>query len=139
MTVKLASLKADLDREEKGDWIEYPEWPGVEFNVSSLHLSAFQIQRDLLYQRLGRIYKKKPVPRDVLNVELGKLYCKHILHDWKGLDVPYTPETAVEVMTNPEYRNVIAAVEYCAAKVSDFEVEFIEDAAKNSASPSEAA
>lgn len=139
MTVKLASLKADLAREAKGDWVEYPDWPGVAFNVSSLHLPAYQIQRDLLLQKLGRIHKGKPIPRDVLSKELGALYDKHILHGWRGLDVEYSRQTAAEVLTDPEFRNVVAAVEWCASKLSDIEAEFVEDAEKNSEAPSAAA
>jgi hypothetical protein len=136
MTVKLASLKADLSREEKGDWVEFPDWPGVEFNVSSLHLPAFTVARDLMYQRMARLYKKKPIPKDVLSGEIGKLFLKHILHGWRGLDVQYSPAKAEEVLTAPEYRNVVAAVEWCAGKISDLDIEYVEDAEKNSAASS---
>jgi hypothetical protein len=136
MTIKLSSVKADLAREEKGDWIAYPDWPGVEFNVSSLHLPAYQTARDLLLQRLAKKYPRKPTPRAETTVEFGKLYSEHILHGWKGLDVEYSPDTARDILINPEYRNVVAAVEWCAAKVSDVELEFIEEASKNSERPS---
>jgi hypothetical protein len=139
MTVKLASLKADLTREEKGDWIEFPDWPGVEFNVSSLHLPTYQTQRELMLQRLGRKYKKNPIPKTVLTTELGKLYHQHILHGWRGLDVDYDRDTALQVMTDPEYRNLVAAVEWCAAKVSEIDVEYLEEETGNSEQPSEAA
>lgn len=131
MTIKLASLKADLAREEKGDWIEYPTWPGVEFNVSSLNLPAYTVDRDLMFQRLQRTYKRKPVPREVTTAELAKLYLKHILHDWRGLDVPYSPEKAGEVMLDPEYREVVAAVEWCASRIAETDIEFVEEAEKN--------
>jgi hypothetical protein len=136
MTIKLASLKADLVREKTGDWIEYPIWPGVEFNVSSLNLPAYTIDRDLMYQRLARTYKKKPVPPDVQTGEVAKLFLKHILHDWRGLDVPYSPEKAAEVLLDPAYREIVVAVESCAARVSEIDIEFIEDAEKNSDRPS---
>ena len=136
MTIKLSSVKADLAREEKGDWIAYPDWPGVEFNVSSLHLPAYQTARDLLLQRLARKYQRKPTPRTEMTVEHGKLYAEHILHGWRGLDVEYSPETAREILSNPEYRNVVAAIEWCAAQVSDVALEFVEEAGKNSARPS---
>lgn len=137
MTVKLSSIKADLKRETKGDWIDYPDWPGVALNVSSLLLPAYRIDRDLLGQRLSRQYKGKPIPPEVVTTEIGKLYHKHILHDWRGFDEPYSREVAGEMLPDPEYRNIVAAVEWCAAKVSDVDVEFIEDAAKNSERPSE--
>jgi hypothetical protein len=139
MTVKLSSLRADLAREEKGDWIEFPDWPGVEFNVSSLHLPIYQTARDLLFKRLAKIYKKAAVPTSIMTTELGKLYAKHVLHGWRGLDVEYSPERATEILADPEYRNVVAAVEYCAGKVSEIDVEFAEDETKNFEKPSAAA
>jgi len=131
MTVKLLSLKADLAREEKGDWVPFPDWPGVEFNVSSLHLPSFTTARDLLYRRLGKQHKGGTIPPRILTVEMGKLYARHILHGWRGLDVDYSPEVASEIMSDPEYRNVIAAVEYCAGTMSATDIEFVEDEVKN--------
>ena len=139
MTVKLASLKADLAREEKGDWIEFPDWPGVEFNVSSLHLPAYQTARDILFKRLARQYKKTAIPSSVMTTEIGKLYAKHILHGWRGLDVAFSADKALEILSDPEYRNVVAAVEFCAGRVSETDIEFIEDEVGNSAKPSAAA
>lgn len=136
MTIKLSSIKADLKRETQGDWIDYPDWPGVAFNVSSLLLPAYRIDRDLLGQRLSRQYKGKPIPPEVVTTEIGKLYHKHILHDWRGFDVPYSRETAGQMLADPEYRNIVAAIETCAGKVSDIDVEFVEDAVKNSVRPS---
>lgn len=136
MTIKLSSLKANLDREEKGDWVEFPDWPGVEFNVSSLLIPQYTTARDLLIQRLLRQSKGKPIPRETYNVEIGKLFAKHILHGWRGLDAAYSPEKAEEILTDPEYRNVVAAIEYCAGRVSELDVEFVEDAGKNSGQPS---
>lgn len=135
MSVKLSSLKADFEREAKGDWIDYPDWPGVAFKVSSLHLPAYQTARDIAYKRLNKAYSGVTVPQTVMSAEMGKLYAKHILHDWRGLDESFSPERALEILTDPEYRNVVAAVEYCAAKVSEVAVEFVEDEAKNSARP----
>lgn len=136
MTIKLASLKADLDREEKGDWIDYPEWPGVAFNVSSLHIEAFQTARDLLFQRLAKQFKGRKVPQKVINAEMGKLYAVHILHNWRGLDVDYSAEMALTILGDAEYRNVVAAVEHCAGMVSAVDVEFVEEDVKNSGKPS---
>ncbi|AMS41156.1 hypothetical protein [Aminobacter aminovorans] len=139
MTIKLSSLKADLAREEKGDWIEYPDWPDVAFNVSSLHLPAFVTARDLLLQRMAKKHGRKSVPREEMTAEFGKLYAEHILHDWRGIDVEYSPDAARDILSNPEYRNVVAAVEWCAAKVSDVDIQFVETASKNSARPSDGA
>ena len=129
--VSLASLKSDQAREEKGDWIESDTLPGVSYNVSSLNKTAFVNARDLMYQRLNKIYRRKPVPQDVLRVELGRLYHIHILHNWKGLDVAYTPELALTVLTDPSYRTLLADVESAAARVADIDIEFVESAVGN--------
>lgn len=132
MTIKLSSVKADLEREEKGDWVPSPDFPGCEFNVSSLHLPAYQTALALMEQRLARTYKSVPVPQTIRTVEVGKLLYKHILHDWRGFDEPYSPEVAREMMCEPEGRNFIAAVQNCAAMISMTDVEFVEDEGKNS-------
>ncbi|TGR73336.1 hypothetical protein EN832_33570, partial [Mesorhizobium sp. M1C.F.Ca.ET.189.01.1.1] len=71
MTVKLSSLKADLARETKGDWVPSLDIPGVEFNVSSLLLPAFRTDRSLMEQRVARQHKGKPVPSDIVDVEFS--------------------------------------------------------------------
>jgi len=138
MTVKLESIKADIEAEERGDWQDYPDWPGVAFRVRSLHYQPYQTERDLLLQRLARKHKGKTPPRAELAQEAGKLYCKHILFGWRGFDIEYTPEKALEVMTDIAYRRIIDAVEWCAERVAQTDVEFIEETAKNSAAPSPA-
>ena len=129
--VSLASLKRDQVREEKGDWIESDTLPGVCYNVSSLNKTAFTNARDLMYQRLNKVYRRKPIPQEVLRVELGKLFHLHILHDWKGLDVAYTPEIGLTVLTDPGYRTVLADIESAAARVAEIDIEFVEGALGN--------
>lgn len=136
MTVKLSSLAADLSAEAKGEWIDYPEWPGVAFNVRSLHYPPYATARDLLIQKMMRQNKGVMPPADKMAPEVGKLYCKHILHGWRGLDEEYTPEKALEVLCDPAYRRVVEAVEWCAGQVAQRDVDFVEDASKNSAAPS---
>jgi hypothetical protein len=137
MTVKLSSLRADLKREEDGDWVEYPDWTGVRFKVSSLNKPAYTIARDLLLQKVARKSKGKPQDRNKLTPEFGRLYADHILHDWEGFDEPYSPDLARQYLTNPEFRDLVAAVEWCASKVGETDVEFLEDAGKNSVPPSD--
>lgn len=136
MTVKLSSLKADLEIEAVGEWIEYPDWPGVAFNVSSLHKEEYNTERDLLSQRLTREHRGKPIPGRVVAPEAAKIYCKHILHGWRGLDVEYSPEKALEVLSDPGYRDVVHAIEWCASRVGYRDIEFVEKTAKNSEAPS---
>lgn len=131
--LKLDSIKADLDKERNGDWVEFPDWPGVSFKVKSIEAPDFRTGRDMLLRKLARKYKSKPIPQDELQQDIGKLYHSHILIDWKGLDTPYSPDQALDVLTDPAYRKVFAAIEWCAAQIGESDAEFVEDAAKNSA------
>jgi hypothetical protein len=132
MTIKLSSLKVDLEREKTGDWIPYPEWPGVEFNVSSIHLPDFVNAQDSMQKRLRKAYKGVRVPAQVLQPELGKLLARHILHDWKGLDEVYSPERAREILSDYAFRDVVDAVLYCASMIGQSDAEFLEDEGKKS-------
>jgi len=132
MVLKLDSLKVDLNKERSGDWVDFPDWPGVMFHVKSVEAPDFRTARDHLLRKLSRKHKGKPIPPDDLQQEIGVLYSKHILLDWKGLDVPYSSDAASDILTDPSYRKVFAAIEWCANQVGDSDAEFIEDAAKNS-------
>lgn len=63
--------------------------------------------------------------------ELGRVYADHILLEWEGFDVPYTPEAARETLTDPAFRALVNHVDYAADRVSQLEIEFTEQAAKN--------
>lgn len=134
--VKLSSLKADLAREAAGDEVESLRWPGVSFRVSALTKPSYRIKRDALFQRLGRRHKGKPIPEEELTPALGQLFAEEILHGWSGMDQAYTPELALEVLTDPAFRDVVAEVESCAQRLSETEVEYVEVSAKNSGKPS---
>lgn len=136
VTIKLSSLKVDLERERNGDWIPSAEYPGVRFLVSSLHLQGYQTDLQLLEQSWARTYKLEPVPAEVRTVGVGKLLHKHILHGWEGFDVPFSKDAAAEMMFVPEGRNFIAAVQNAAALISVSDAEYLGDEAKNSAAPS---
>ena len=135
--IKLSSLKADLARESAGDWIEYPLWAGAAFNVSSFHKPEYQTARDLLVARMSRESRGKKQPTGAeTRAAYGELFCEHILHGWRGFDIVYTPDTAREILTDPAYRVIYDAVEWCAGQLALVEAEFVEDAGKNSEQPS---
>ncbi|HBF30862.1 hypothetical protein [Rhizobium sp.] len=136
MAIKLESLKADLDRETKGDWVDHPDIPGLRLKVSSLFKPEYTTAREMAYKRLSAIYKGDSIPQLVLSTELGGLYAKYILHDWEGLDVPYSEATAEKYLTDPAYRLLVSAVEWCAGKLAEIRVEYVEQDAKNSGKPS---
>lgn len=136
MVVKLASLKADLAREAEGDWVDYPDWPGAGFRVSSILSEPFVTARDIFLKQMAA----RNIPVSSADPEMtkgiGRLYCQHILHDWRGFDAPYSEDVALETLTDPSHRDMRAAVHWCAHKLSQTSVEFVDVAAKNFAAPS---
>lgn len=134
--VKLTSLRRDLAREDKGDWVDYPAWGGdVAFNVSSLERDEYLVAYAAMMKALHKEHGAK-IPSSAFIRAHGQLYSDHVLHGWRGLDVEYSEETAERYMTDPEYVTLINAVEFCAKKLTNVEAELIEVAAKNSETPS---
>lgn len=134
--LKLSSIRADLDRERQGDWVDSRQWPGVRFCVRALTTPAYQIRRDALVQKLTRKNKGKPIASDDLAQHLGKLYAEEILLNWDGIDVPYSPEKAMELLTDPAWRELVNEIEYCAGTLASVDAEFVEDQLGKSEKPS---
>jgi hypothetical protein len=129
MAVKFASLRADVEKEKAGDWVEIVELPGVELRVRSFNDPQYKIHRDQLLQRLARKYGRKPVPGDESEVEFGRLYARFILLEWKGFDEAYSEQRALEALTDPAMRDLRRHVEYAAGQVGASDIEFVEEMA----------
>lgn len=128
MAVKFASLAADTSKEQAGDWIDVPDLPGVALKVKSFNDPKYRTQRDLLVQRLARKQgKNKPNAAEETEAAFGKLYAELILMDWRGFDVPYSPEAARDALTDPAFRDLRRYVEQAATQVGAVEVEFVEE------------
>lgn len=135
MTVKLSSLRADMRRQNDGDWVEVPALPGVELKVRGLNYGPYQADLSQVRARwISRYRGIDGVPPEVVTRDLGRLYAKHLLLEWRGFDEPYDADTAEEMLTSPGA--FFGHVAEAAAEVSRTETEFVEDAAGNSAGSS---
>lgn len=138
MTISLNSIKVDVEAERNGEFIDVPEWPGVKLGVRSLELPAYKIALDQLVQKYQRRYKgNKSVPPDVRDSDIGALVAKHILFGWEGFKEEYTAESATALLTDPEGRNLLKQVIWASGQVGERDVEFVEEASKNSVTPSD--
>jgi len=131
MGVKLNSVKVSTEREEGGDWADSISFPGVRYRVRGIKSQQFETARDLAFQKLAKAYKTTPVPGALRAKTLGKLVAEHILLGWEGFDEPFDREKVVEVLTDPEYRNLVDDILGAAARVAENNLEFTEDLAKN--------
>lgn len=137
MALKLSSIKRDSALENEGEWRDVPDWPGVRLKVRSVNSKDYQLQREMLLQKLARKLGRLPTSPE-MEPALGKLIAVHLLRGWEGLvdgpdDAPlaWTPEVGVEKLMDPEMRELENRVMLAATQVGDREAEFTVDAAKN--------
>lgn len=136
--IKLNSVKANLKIEEEGEWIAIPDpgWEGVELLVRSTETPSYRIKIGQLGRRLARQYQGKEIPPLVLDAEQGKLYADELLRGWKGFDQDYTSELAADMLPTPEWRELRTRTLWAAGRVGVSRGDFVEQAAKNSETPS---
>ncbi len=140
--VKVASLKRDRKRILAGDWITYPFWKNdkgetpVRFKVSGASIEAFTLAQEEQSAKYLKVYPSGQVPSDVRYEDNARMICDHLLHEWEGLDVEYSPETAEQMLPDREYEEITDAVWWCARRIEIVTAQFVEDGIKNSAPPS---
>ena len=142
MLLKLSSVKSERKRIEEGDWIAYPQWNGptgsakVRFQVKGISSTAYRRAYEDLGKKLALKYKGEPIPDDIAHEMSGELLAEHLLLCWDGLDEPYSPERALELLTDRDYAAFQGAVEWCARRLENLNLEFVEETIKNSEAPS---
>lgn len=136
MAVKLRSLKADMRRQNDGDWVELPELAEASgdipaIKVRGLNYGPYQVELSAARQRWARKHGSiDGTPPEVIGRDCGRLYAKHLVLDWRGFDEPYNIDTAEEMLTSPGDFFLLAS--FAVQQVSRTEAEFVENAAKNS-------
>lgn len=150
MTIKLGSLAADLSKEREGEWIEPKEWPGlnpdrpleqtqlpgVAFLVRSTNYPPYISARQTALEDLKQDYPDDKVPPEVAARIEGQLAVEHLLLGWKGFDIAYSADAVKAILAAEEHRVLRTMIYWCAGRVGKRQVEFVTDAAKNSAAPS---
>ena len=137
MGLILSSIRADLKKEEEGEWIESDLLKGVSFKVRSPQCDRFQVANSAMMRELSQKYKDAVPPPSEIDARIGKLYAEHILIDWKGIVDDEGKEIALleslreEVLTDPAHRILRGAIEGAARRVALVDPKFEETAAKN--------
>lgn len=150
MTIKLASLAADISAEREGEWIEPKEWPGlspekpmeltqlpgVAFHVRSTNYPPYVTARQAELERLKKDYPDDKVPPEEAAKVEGRLAVEHLLIGWRGFDIDYSPDAVSVILAAEEHRVLRTMIFWCAGRVGKRQVEFVKAAEKNSAAPS---
>lgn len=89
-----------------------------------------------MQKEFAQKYRGEPVPDDIFYKRNAALVAEHILFDWDGFDEPYDQDRAAELLTDRDYEQLYDAVLRCAQQLESINVEFTDDALKNSEAPS---
>lgn len=141
--MKLSDIKVDVNRAEQGDWVsDVPELEGVRLKVRGLSNPDFQRVVDKLTAAVPRHKRVNgridPVERDRIG---GQALAQTILLDWDGLTqedgsvLPYSPDLARKLLTEPEFRVFRDGVTWAAQQVADTRAVSTEEDGKNSPTP----
>lgn len=139
MGLKLSSISVQVS--DEGEWVDSANWPGVRYKVRSIAVRDYQIQRDLLVQRKVRALNRVPTGPE-MEPDLSKLKARHLLRGWEGLlgdddkAIGFSPEKAIELLTDPTMSALEQDVTLAASRVGERDAEFTADAVKNSQAPS---
>ena len=129
--MKLAALKVDVGRIEAGAWIACPDLPGVELFCRGERNSRWIELEDKILSSKARYCELMFIPVEMRRLsERAKrdmtirLYLETCLIDWRGLEsddgepLPYSPDMARVLMTDPAYRAFADAVAFAAGAVA---------------------
>lgn len=141
MGIKISSLAADLDKEMSGEWVDIPEWPGVRLQVRSINNKNFQNAREQRISKLIKDLGRSPYSSET-GPHIAKLAATFLLLGWEGIcdddgkAIDYTPQKAMDLLSDPAMRALTEQVIWAATRVGSKDAEFTVDAAKNSPAPS---
>lgn len=130
--IKLSSLKADVEKQDEGDWQPIPELSGIRVKVRSLRSAKYQFGATPIRQRHVRKFGENgTIPNKEFAKDYGRLVADVILLDWEGFDVDYSRETALETLTDAGFAEILGYIIAAAGRVAQGEIEYVEAASKN--------
>jgi hypothetical protein len=110
--LKLGDIKQATSKIEQGAWVkDLPNLPGVSVRVRGYGNSDYR----RLLAKLRPQFSDDPVEQEKVD---NRLLAETILLDWDGIDdTPYSPETARELLADPDLAVLRMGVNYAASVV----------------------
>ena len=118
--MKITDLEIDVDAVDNGAWVrDIPDMGGVAFRVRGSEYAPYQKALRATMVSQGRRQRlASQMDMDKFQAVQYRLTAEHLLLDWSGLDgaddqpLPFTPETAMRLMTERKFRPVQRGVIY---------------------------
>jgi hypothetical protein len=123
--MKLSLLATDLEKEQSGVWVKYRNTE-VQFKIARAGSEEFQAAC-----RKARLAHKiqaedAEISEDENRAIIAPVLAKHILKDWKNIEdddgtpIPFTEQRAAEMLAQPEFKDVVAAIMLESASADNF-------------------
>lgn len=132
---RLSSLKTDAKRSEEGVWQEIGE--GFEVKVARLGHPEYKAYVAKLSKPHLRSIQREGIGSAKLREIQQRAVSRHILLDWRGLhdddgsEIPYSQEKALELLSDPDYSELLDIILELAQDVELFRAASVEEAAGN--------
>ena len=132
---KLSSIKADMEKVDKGRRVPYA--PGIELLIASSHNQAYRTARTEILKHYMRSRRSRSLTPDEIVELIKPAVAKHLLLGWwtledeEGKAIPYSPKQALEYFNNPELRDLYDFVLVEAGENEAYRQEILEGEAGN--------
>lgn len=136
--MELSELAQDIDLEEEGVEVDLP--CGATVKVARLNNSKARVRTERLMARFRHLERAgKPIPGKEQRRILVEVIAHDVLKGWSlaedGKPVPYTPERAIEILSDEKFRDFFDEVREAAQYRETFVRQEVEAAEKNSGRP----
>lgn len=138
--VKLQSIKNDHKKRDGGEVIESTEYVGVSYRVRGTGFKPYQVAVTAAEEKYRRTLppkeRRNPLDFEARSIVFGPAIAEHLLLEWYGFDIEYSPEVAEATLSNPEFVGLMFDILACANRVGEAKIEYTEESVKNSKKPS---
>lgn len=142
--VKLSEIATDLNAEEEGVWAEYV--PGFKVKIASTATRAFKeaVEKahapylELMRSDSGKPAEERKFTREMRQKIVREITSRLIVRDWIGWEgddgkqVPYSPEKALEVLSDPRFHRLESWIDSIASSDEAYRLARVERDRKNS-------
>ena len=125
--------KLDTKKSEEGRWVEYV--PGISVLIArSRNRKALDMMAKLGQRSLRRIQSGSTEALDSITKQV---VAHTIIRGWRGMtdddgaDIPYSPEKALEIISDPRYADFLEFVQTEAGLDDEYRASDMEEAAGN--------